>query len=139
MRTKHLFVYGSLLSGFQLESYEYIRRYFNLIGEAAVKGTMYDMGDYPVVTRHDTGRFIKGELYEVRHPEEFSFALAQLDDYEGLYPEEGVEVLYDREAVDVYMNGEVIDAWIYWYNGDISGRTIVESGDMREYARGNKS
>lgn len=139
MRTKHLFVYGSLLSGFQLESYEYIRRYFHLIGEATVKGTMYDMGDYPVVTRYDTGRLIKGELYEIRHPAEFTFALAQLDDYEGLYPEEGAEVYYEREAVDVYLGDQVVDAWIYWCIRDVSNRPIVESGDMREYAKGNKT
>ena len=137
MQTNHLFVYGSLLSGFQLQAYEYIRSYFNYIGEAIVKGTMYDMGSYPVVTPHDTGRFIKGELYEIRNPFEFSFVLAQLDDYEGLHPEEGHEVFFERQVTDVYIGNETVNAWIYWYNRNVTDMPIVESGDMREYAKGN--
>lgn len=139
MQTNHLFVYGSLLSGFKSHAYEYIRKYFKLLGEATVKGTMYDMGDFPVVVPTDTGRSIHGELYEIINPHEFSFAMAQLDDYEGMYPEEGEDVYYDREAVDANFNGEIITAWVYWYTGDVGDKRIVESGDMREYANGNKA
>lgn len=138
MQTNHLFVYGSLLSGFKSHAYEYIRKYFKLLGEATIKGTMYDMGEFPVVVSQDTGRVIKGELYEINNPNEFSFAMAQLDDYEGLYPEEGEEVFYEREAADVNFNGETVTAWVYWYNRDVADKRIVESGDMREYAMGNR-
>ena len=103
-----------------------------------IKGTMYDMGEFPVVVSTDTGRFIKGELYEIINPAEFSYALAQLDGYEGLYPEEGEEVYYEREVVDAYINGNAVNAWVYWYNQNVNDRPIVESGDMREYAKGNK-
>ena len=139
MQTNHLFVYGSLLSGFKSNAYEYIRKYFKLLGEATVKGTMYDMGEFPVVVPQDTGRVIKGELYEIVNPNEFSFAMAHLDDYEGLYPEEGEEVYYEREAVDVNFNTETLTAWVYWYNRDVSDKRIVESGDMREYLKGNRA
>lgn len=138
MQTNHLFVYGSLLSGFKSNAYEYIRSYFKLLGDAVVKGTMYDMGEFPVAVAKDTGRTIKGELYEINNPFELSFALAQLDDYEGLHPEEGQEVYYEREAVDVEFNGETLTAWVYWYNRDVSDKRVVESGDMREYAKGNR-
>ncbi len=139
MQTNLLFVYGSLLSGFKNSAYEYIRRYFRLMGHASVKGTMYDMGDFPVVCPVDTGRVIQGELYEIINPNELSYAMAQLDDYEGLYPEEGQEVYYEREAVDINFNGETFTAWVYWYNRDVSDKRIVESGDMRTYAMGNKA
>jgi gamma-glutamylcyclotransferase (GGCT)/AIG2-like uncharacterized protein YtfP len=43
----HLFVYGSLRSGFRSHMYEYISRYFTLLGEAKVKGLLYDLGSYP--------------------------------------------------------------------------------------------
>ena len=46
-----LFVYGSLLSGFKSQAYEYISRFFNLVGKAKVKGKLYDMGDYPAAIR----------------------------------------------------------------------------------------
>ncbi|MFV0605204.1 MAG: gamma-glutamylcyclotransferase [Niabella sp.] len=138
MQTNLLFVYGSLLSGFKSTAYEYLSRYFNFLGSATVKGTMYDLGEYPVVVHQDTGREIKGELYQIIHDREFSYAMAQLDDYEGLYPEEGEDVNYEREAVDVTVNGEVMTAWVYWYNKDVSGFPIVEHGDMLAYAQGKK-
>ena len=51
-----LFVYGSLRSGFHSPVYDYIRRYFDFIGEGRVKGKIFDMGDYaaavPVKKKH---------------------------------------------------------------------------------------
>lgn len=138
MQTNLLFVYGSLLSGFKSPAYEYIKRYFKLLGDATVKGTLYDMGEFPAARPDDTGRTIKGELYEVINPNEFSFALAQLDDYEGLYPEEGEELLYARETVEVDFKSQTSTAWIYWYCGDVYGRPVLESGDMREYGNEKK-
>lgn len=139
MQTSFLFVYGSLLSGFKSRAYEYIRRYFRLLGYATVTGTMYDMGHFPVVRRDDTGRVVKGELYEIINTHEFSFAMAQLDDYEGLYPEEGHEAYYLRETAEVNFNGQPVTAWIYWYNHSVNDARIVENGDMLEYLKGNKT
>jgi gamma-glutamylcyclotransferase (GGCT)/AIG2-like uncharacterized protein YtfP len=129
-----LFVYGSLLSGFKSPAYEYISRYFKLKGIARVKGTIYDMGTFPVGTPDNTGRFIKGELYEIRNPKELSFILAQLDDYEGLYPDDGEDIYYKRELVEtVSESDEHIIAWIYWYNKDITGKPVIESDNMMDY------
>ncbi len=142
MQSHFLFVYGSLLSGFKSPAYEYIYKYFNLKGVASVKGTIFDMGTFPAGTSVDTGRTIKGELYEILNPKELSFVLAQLDDYEGLYPDEGEEVYYRRDLTDVVTEqGEVVSAWIYWYNGDTSNKPIVESDNMIDYPEkkgGNK-
>ncbi|WP_460684085.1 gamma-glutamylcyclotransferase family protein [Niabella aquatica] len=129
-----LFVYGSLLSGFKSPAYEYVSRYFELKGSAVVKGTIYDMGTFPVGVPNDTGRLIKGELYAIRNPKELSFVLAQLDDYEGLYPDEGEEVYYKRELVNATLeNGDIINAWVYWYNKEIEGKPVVESDNMLNY------
>lgn len=138
MQTNHLFVYGSLLSGFKGHAYEYIKRYFIYVGQAVVKGTMYDLGNHPVVTSQDTGHLIKGELYEVQNPAQFPFVIAQIDDYEGLHPEEGEETFYEREVVTAYLNGVEYNAWVYWYNRPVFDKPIVESGDMLEYLRKNK-
>ena len=43
----NLFVYGSLRKGFQSNAYEYISRFFTLVGNAKVKGRLVDMGTYP--------------------------------------------------------------------------------------------
>ncbi|MCH5600345.1 gamma-glutamylcyclotransferase family protein [Niabella ginsengisoli] len=134
-----LFVYGSLLSGFKSPAYEYISKYFKLKGEALVKGTIYDMGTFPVGTPVDTGRFIKGELYEIKNPKELSFILAQLDDYEGLYPDDGEDIYYKRDLVETNLeSGENIIAWIYWYNKDVEGKPIVESDNMMDYLAGKQ-
>jgi len=92
-----LFVYGSLMSGFKSPAYEYISRFFNLVGKAKVKGKLYDMGEYPAAIPTNDDGFIQGELYQIKNEAEFSWAIGQLDDYEGVTPEPGEEQLYRRE------------------------------------------
>ncbi|MBK7561055.1 MAG: gamma-glutamylcyclotransferase [Chitinophagaceae bacterium] len=131
----HLFVYGSLRSGFRSPVYEYISRFFTLVGEAKTKGKLFDMGSYPAGVPAEDNNFIVGELYVVKHQSEFSWAIGQLDDYEGVDVEADEIQLYRREITEVLFNGQSTPAWIYWYNGDIKGRAIVDSGDMMEYLR----
>ena len=129
----NLFVYGSLRSGFRNPVYQYLTKYFHLVGEAVVKGKLYDLGEYPAATATSEEHFISGELYRINNPLEFSWAIGQLDDYEGLNAEAGENPLYKREEVIAYRNGEPHTAWIYWYNGDISGKPEIESGDLMQY------
>lgn len=131
--TYYVFVYGSLRSGFQSPAYEYISRYFKLFGEAKVRGRLFDLGEYPAAIPVQEESFIKGELYIVKSEEEFSWAIAQLDDYEGVFPEPGEPTLYRREIADIYINDAIVPAWIYWYNGDVSGKPVIASGDILEY------
>ena len=128
-----LFVYGSLRSGFRNPVYEYLTKYFHLLGEAVVKGKLYDLGEYPAAVATEEEKFISGELYSINNPLEFSWAIGQLDDYEGLNTEEGETALYKREEVIAYKDGEANTAWIYWYNKDLSGKPEIESGDLMQY------
>lgn len=128
-----LFVYGSLRSGFHSPVYEYISRFFKFIGEAKVEGKLFDMGSYPAGIATNDSSFIIGELYQAKNEHEFSWAIGQLDDYEGVTVEADEVQLYRREITDVHLNNQVTQAWIYWYNGDVSGRTVIASGDMLEY------
>lgn len=125
-----LFVYGSLLSGFKSPAYEYISRFFNLVGKAKVKGKLYDMGEYPAAVPSSDDGFIQGELYQIKHEAEFSWAIGQLDDYEGVTPEPGEEQLYRREISSILIEDKIIKAWIYWYNGSIAGKPVIASGDV---------
>ena len=132
--TYQLFVYGSLRSGFQHAAYQYISRYFHLIGEATVKGKLYDMGEYPVALPTTEEKFIIGELYAITNTDEFSYAIGQLDDYEGIYAEAGETALYKRELVNAYCNGQQSTAWIYWFNGgSVEGLPEITSGDVLLY------
>ena len=129
----HLFVYGSLRSGFHNQVYEYISRFFEFTGNSKVKGKLYDMGSYPGAVPTNDHSYIIGELYKIKDESEFSWAIGQLDDYEGVNVETDEIQLYRRELTDVLINNETIVAWIYWYNGDVSGRPVIESGDLMEY------
>ena len=129
----NLFVYGSLRSGFRNPVYQYLTKYFHLMGEAVVKGKLYDMGEYPVALPAAEDKFISGELYYINNPMEFSWAIGQLDDYEGLNTEEGELPLYKREVVIAYQNGQPLTAWIYWFNGSIERKPEIESGDLLQY------
>lgn len=130
---QRLFVYGSLRSGFRNPAYEYLTRYFHLLGEGIVHGKFYDKGDYPVAIPHTGESFIHGELYESNSTADFKWAIDQLDDYEGLNVEPGETPLYKRELVKVFMNGSPFDAWIYWYNGSITNMPEIETGDVLKY------
>jgi gamma-glutamylcyclotransferase (GGCT)/AIG2-like uncharacterized protein YtfP len=128
-----LFVYGSLRSGFRSPAYEYISRYFSFVGEARVRGKLFDMGSYPAGLPTNDNHFIVGELYRIKNENEFSWAIGQLDDYEGVSVEADEVQLYRREITEVLMNGQLTHAWIYWYNGDVSGRPLITSGDLIEF------
>lgn len=128
-----LFVYGSLRSGFRNPVYEYLTKYFHLLGEAVVKGKLYDLGEYPAAVATGEEKFISGELYCINNPLEFSWAIGQLDDYEGLNTEESETPLYKREEVIAYQHGEPHTAWIYWYNKELVGKPEIESGNLVQY------
>ena len=135
-----VFVYGSLRSGFHHPAYQYISRYFTLISPARVKGKLYDMGEYPAAIPTEGEHYIIGELYRIKNQDEFSWAMAQLDDYEGLNTENNEPALYRREESVVYTGNHTTKAWIYWYNGAISHKPVIESGDVLQYlAEKNKS
>jgi len=130
---RQIFVYGSLRSGFHHPAYEYISRYFSLVGNAKVKGSLYDMGEYPAAVSSNGSNFIVGELYAIKQADEFGWAIAQLDDYEGIHTEQGEIALYKRAQTTVYINDTETLAWIYWFNGDVSGGTCIESGDVLQF------
>jgi gamma-glutamylcyclotransferase (GGCT)/AIG2-like uncharacterized protein YtfP len=133
-----LFVYGSLRSGFNHPAYNYISNHFTLAGSAKVKGKLYDLGAYPAAIPTDEGYFIVGELYNLKEEEEFAWAIAQIDDYEGVNPEPGEEALYIRKMTSVYIDDQTTNAWIYWYNQDVSGKPLIASGDVLEYLQQKK-
>ena len=133
-----LFVYGSLRSGFRSPAYDYISRYFDLVGEAKVKGNLFDLGDYPAAKPTDENKFIIGELYKIRSENEFSWAIGQLDDYEGVHVGFDETQLYRRDIAEVHHDDTITKAWIYWYHGDVNDKPVIESGDVLQYMEQKK-
>lgn len=130
-----LFAYGSLRRGFNSDAYEYISRFFQFAGDAKVKGKLYDLGPYPAAIPTTEDSFIIGELYTANSQQEFSWAIGQLDDYEGVTPEPGEPQLYRRELADIFINNSTTRAWIYWYNGNIGDSPLIAGGDLIEYLK----
>lgn len=128
-----LFVYGSLRSGFRSPAYEYISQYFDLVGAGKVKGKLFDLGEYPAAKPTDENRYIVGELYRIRNENEFSWAIGQLDDYEGVHVAFDETQLYQRDIAEVYVDNKTTKAWIYWYHGDVNDKPVIESGDVLQY------
>lgn len=133
LASPHLFVYGSLRSGFNHPAYAYISKYFTFKAEALVKGKLYQLPNYPAAIPTDEELFIKGELYEMIEPAESSWAFAQLDEYEGVKPEDGSMPFYNRVLTKVYFNNQNLQAWVYWYNQSVEAGVYIESGDLLAY------
>lgn len=136
LKSDYLFVYSSLMKGFKSREYDYISQYFCFVSNGKVKGIFSDLGHIPVATPSSEGHFIKGELYQIKNTDDFSFAIGQLDDYEGVRPEADEIKLYKRELTTVYKEDEsAVNAWIYWYQGNVAGKPVITSGDVMEYIR----
>lgn len=132
--TYQLFVYGSLRSGFRNPAYNYLTKYFHLVGEAVVRGKFYDAGAHPVaIPSTDPENFITGELYMINNQDEFGWAIEQLDDYEGINVEAGEKPLYRREITEAFIEGKGSLAWIYWFNGNVDNFEPIHTGDIIKY------
>lgn len=132
-----LFVYGSLRKGFNSPAYEWMSRYFNWESAGKIHGKLYDLGEYPAALPCQEEAYIVGELYSIKNEDEFDYAMAQLDDYEGIYDnEDGGGPLYRRDLVSVLLNdGSHGTAWVYWYARSIEGKPWLPSGDILDYKK----
>ena len=128
-----LFVYGALRKGFEHPVFTYIANYFHFVGPGKIKGRLYDLGEYPAAIPADDDHYIFGELYTIRHKDEFCYAIGQLDDYEGINPGDDATSLYRRELTEVYTDNGLVTAWVYWYNGSVDGYPPIASGDVLAY------
>lgn len=135
MHCNYLFVYGSLRSGFTSPAYQYIAKYFNLVGMAKTKGFLHNLGTHPVCVPTESNNFIKGELYEIANPKSLDFAITQLDDYEGVNPESDEIALYKRSIAEVIFSEKTYKAWVYWYTGNVKGQPVIPSGDLLEFLK----
>lgn len=128
----HIFVYGSLRRGFLHPVFDYIKNHFTFVADGTAKGRLYDLGLNPAAVPDENGKLI-GELFVANSEEDFNWAISQLDDYEGLNPEADEVSLYRREQTTVTYHNTTATAWIYWFNGSVEGKSVIESGDVMEY------
>ena len=96
------------------------------VAECRFAGLLYDLGRFPGATPGDG--IIHGELSRLHDPQ----AWTALDRYEGYDPDHEPASLFVRRRVTLEHPADQT-AWVYWYNGDVSGHPRVPSGNWAVY------
>ena len=130
MMQDYLFVYGTLMRGFDHPMAKLLSRSAEFIGEARCRGRLYLVKHYPgLVLSDDPADMVFGELYRLRTPET---SFATLDEYEGCGP--GVaSPQYIRQVLAVTReDGTASEAWTYVYNRPVAKLKRITSGRFLE-------
>jgi gamma-glutamylcyclotransferase (GGCT)/AIG2-like uncharacterized protein YtfP len=125
--TDFLFVYGTLVREAGHEIHEHLARDAEYLGEAYFRGRLYNVAHYPgAVASTAPADKVFGELYRLNKPDEL---LLHLDAYEGCGPNDPQPTLYVRQVGTVQVeSAEPVEAWIYLYNGPVTGLRRIPSG-----------
>ena len=122
-----LFVYGSLLRGFELHSV-LAGLGARHVGKGSVQGRLFDLGDYPGAEPSiSVADRIQGEVYRLANPEQ---AFKVLDHVEGVRPGAPAASRYRREVAAITLeDGARTQAWIYWLDRWLGPKRLIASGD----------
>jgi gamma-glutamylcyclotransferase (GGCT)/AIG2-like uncharacterized protein YtfP len=127
MTSDLLFVYGTLMRGFDHPMAQLLSRSADFIGERRCRGRLYLVKHYPgLVLSDDPADVVFGELYRLRQPDEL---LREFDMYEACgegFPE---PTQYVRQMLQVALaDGSQGCAWTYLYNWPVAKLKLIESG-----------
>jgi len=126
-----LFVYGTLMRGFDHPMAKLLSKSADFIGEAKCRGRLYRVKHYPgLVLSNDASDIVFGELYRLHAPEQL---LREFDMYEACgegFPE---PTQYVRQMVQVALaDGAASEAWTYVYNWEVAHLPRIASGRFLE-------
>src|ERR1700733_14782210 len=115
----HLFVYGTLMRGFDHPMAQLLSRSADFIGEARCRGRLYLVKHYPgLVLSDDPDEMVFGELYRLRQPEEL---LREFDMYEACGEGFAEPTEYIRQMLSVVSGDNAAsEAWTYIYNWPVA-------------------
>jgi gamma-glutamylcyclotransferase (GGCT)/AIG2-like uncharacterized protein YtfP len=122
-----LFVYGTLMRGFDLPMAQLLSRSADFIGEAHCHGRLYRVTHYPALVLSDVpGDVVFGELFRLRQPAEL---LREFDMYEACGEGFAEPTEYVRQMLPVTgADGAVAEAWTYIYNWPVTDLPRIASG-----------
>jgi len=131
MNSDRLFVYGTLMRGFDHPMAQLLSRSADFIGEARCRGRLYLIRHYPgLVLSDDPGDLVSGELYRLRQPEAL---LREFDMYEACGEGIAEPTEYVRRMLPLTLaDGAVSEAWTYIYNWPVAGLPRIASGRFLE-------
>jgi gamma-glutamylcyclotransferase (GGCT)/AIG2-like uncharacterized protein YtfP len=127
MTSDLLFVYGTLMRGFDHPMARLLAANADFIGEASSQGRLYLVKHYPgLVLSDDAADIVHGELFRLREVEAM---LREFDMYEACgegFPE---PTEYVRQMLSVQLaDGSVREAWTYLYNWPVDRLPRIPSG-----------
>jgi gamma-glutamylcyclotransferase (GGCT)/AIG2-like uncharacterized protein YtfP len=131
MTSDLLFVYGTLMRGFDHPMAKLLSGSADFIGEAKCQGRLYRIKHYPgLVLSDDPADTVFGELYRLRAHEAL---LREFDMYEACgegFPE---PTEYVRKMLKLTLeDGTVSEAWTYLYNWPVTRLPRIASGRFLE-------
>jgi gamma-glutamylcyclotransferase (GGCT)/AIG2-like uncharacterized protein YtfP len=131
MMSDRLFVYGTLMRGFDHPMAKLLSRTAEFIGEARCQGRLYLVKHYPgLVLSDDPAEVVFGELYRLHQPREL---LREFDMYEACGEGFAAPTQYVRQMLQVTRDGQAADqAWTYVYNWPVAGLPRIASGRFME-------
>ncbi|MBR1150554.1 gamma-glutamylcyclotransferase [Bradyrhizobium sp. JYMT SZCCT0428] len=131
MISDRLFVYGTLMRGFDHPMAKLLSRSADFIGEAQCRGRLYLIKHYPgLVLSDDPADIVSGELYRLRDRDAL---LGEFDMYEACGPGFPAPTEYLRQMLNVtFDDGSASEAWTYVYNWPVTGLPRIVSGRFLE-------
>jgi len=127
MISDRLFVYGTLMRGYEHPMARLLSANADFLGPASCRGRLYMVKHYPGLVLSDAAdEIVHGELYRLRAADEL---LREFDMYEACgegFPE---PTQYVRKLFSVTLaDGASSQAWTYLYNWPVAALTLIESG-----------
>ena len=126
-----VFVYGTLMRGFDHPMAKLLSRSADFLGEAKCCGRLYLIKHYPgLVLSDDANDIVFGELYRLRARDEL---LGEFDMYEACGPGFKAPTEYIRQMLNVTLDDDsASEAWTYIYNWPVTGLPRIVSGKFLE-------
>ena len=130
MTSDRLFVYGTLMRGFDHPMAQLLSRSADFIGEARCQGRLYLVKHYPgLVLSDDPADIVFGELFRLRRPDEL---LREFDMYEACGEGFAQPTEYVRQTLAVTRDDGAEEAWTYIYNWPVAKLPRIASGRFLE-------
>jgi gamma-glutamylcyclotransferase (GGCT)/AIG2-like uncharacterized protein YtfP len=131
MTSDLLFVYGTLMRGFDHPMAQLLSRNADFVGEARCGGRLYLVKHYPGLVLSDApDEIVFGELHRLSRPDEL---LREFDMYEACGEGFAAPTEYIRQLLPVTPgDGTAVEAWTYVYNWPVAHLPRIASGRFLE-------
>ena len=131
MTSDRLFVYGTLMRGFDHPMARLLSANADFLGPATCQGRLYLVKHYPgLVLSDDAADLVFGELYRLR---ERDAMLREFDMYEACGEGFVQPTEYLRQMLQVALDdGAVSEVWTYLYNWPVTDLPRIASGRFLE-------